>query len=219
MPLTPKDWNVVLLGFWNCAILTPSGIAKRLFRLDAGTPVAVFVAIDMPAPHKVNHSGVTVVAANNQLVVQPDRCDFQSLQKAMEIACRALEELPETPVVAAGINVKYTCEEPLDALQQVTRHDWLDARLSDKKYEITGRSLSRSLKLGDGQINLGITEDADGKYELYLNFHRASNSVSELRSWLNVPVADIEHHARQVLLECTQINVEGIENVAETSAD
>lgn len=219
MPFTPTDWNVVVLGFWNCAILTPSGIANRLFGLDAGTPVAVLVALDMLAPHKVKYDHVTVVAASDRLVVQPDQCDFQSLQKAKEIADRALDKLPETPVIAAGINIKYTCEEPSDTLQQVTRHELLDTSLSDKKYEIIGRSLSRSLKWGEGQINLTISEDADGKSEFNLNFHRTSSSVSDLRSWLSTSVTDIESQVRQVLLECIRINVENIENVAETSTD
>ncbi len=32
MPLTPVDWNVAIVGWWNRAIFTPQGIAQHLFR-------------------------------------------------------------------------------------------------------------------------------------------------------------------------------------------
>ena len=33
MPLEPYDWNVVVLGRWDRALLTSQGIASRLFQL------------------------------------------------------------------------------------------------------------------------------------------------------------------------------------------
>lgn len=208
MPIKPTDWNVLLLGFWNRAILTPSGIAKHLFELDEGTPVEVFVAIDMPAPHQVKRDGITVIAANNQLVIQPEKCNFQEMQKAKEIGCRALENLPKTPVIAAGINFKYSSIEPLDAFQQVTRQEVIDTRLSDMKYEIIGRSFSRSLKWNDGQINFSLTEDDHGKADLQFNFHRESNSATDLKSWINIPIADIQTQVNQLFTDCLQIKEE-----------
>ena len=38
MTVEALDWNVVVAGFWNPAILTPSGIARRLFGLPEETP-------------------------------------------------------------------------------------------------------------------------------------------------------------------------------------
>jgi hypothetical protein len=207
MPAKPSEWSVIVLGFWNRAILTPSGIAKHLFALDAGTPVEVFVAIDMPAPHQVKYEGVTVVATNKQLIIQPDKCDFDGLQKAKEIGCRALANLPLTPVIASGINLKYISFEPSDALQQIARKETLDNRLSDEKYEIVGRSFSRSVKWNDGQVNFSLTEDASGKTELQFNFHRESNLIADLRSWMQIPVNDIEAQVG-LLSDCLQINGE-----------
>ncbi len=43
---TPFDWNVVIIGSWNPAILTPQGITTRLLQLEAGTPVEVQVSLD-----------------------------------------------------------------------------------------------------------------------------------------------------------------------------
>ncbi len=217
MSLTPTDWNVVVLGFWNRAILTPSGIATRLFRLEEGTPVTVFVAIDAVATHQVKHDGITVVAGSDRLIVQPDQYDFRELQKAKEVADRALENLPETPVIAAGMNVKYTSPEPLDMLQQATRHEWLDRQLSDNNYEIVGRSLARSLKWNAGQINVSVTENSDGRFEVQLNFHRGSGNVADLRSWVSTPIAALEEQVKRVLFGCIQVKVESIEHAGTVS--
>ena len=43
MPLEPYDWNVVLLGHWNRAILTPQGISERLFQLLSETEIGIEV--------------------------------------------------------------------------------------------------------------------------------------------------------------------------------
>lgn len=217
MSITPTEWNVVVLGYWNRAILTPSGIATRLFGLDAGTPVAVFIALDTIAPHQVKHGGVTVIAGGDRLIVQPERCCFHDLQTAMKIAYRALDQLPETPLVAAGINIKYTSQEPVEALQQVTRQEWWDNQLSDSKFEIVGRSISRSLKRGDGQINLSVIEEADGKSEVQFNFHRGSSHVGDLKSWLTTPIDDIESEVNRVLFDCMQLKKQDIEYATATA--
>jgi len=217
MSLVPTDWSVVVLGYWNRAILTPSGIATRLFGLAPGTPVEVFIAIDAVAPHQVTHRGVKVVAGSDRLIVQPDKCDFQDLEKAKVIADRALENLPETPVVAAGINVKYDCRESLESLQQVTGQEWWDKQLSDSNYEIVGRSLSRSLKWRSGQINFTVSKEGDGKSEILLNFHCGSTIASELRAWLTTPVRDIESEVERVLFECLQLDREIIQDATATA--
>jgi hypothetical protein len=225
MSLIPTDWNVVVLGYWNRAILTPSGIATRLFGLDAGTPVEVLIAIDTVLPHQIKHDGITVVAGSDRLIVQPEQCDFAKLQRAKEIADRALDKLPETPVIAAGINIKYVCQEPLETLQRVTRNEWWDEQLSDNRYEIIGRSLSRTLKFNDGQINLSVTEESDGKFVTQFNFHRGSGNVSDLRycnasdlrSWLATPIDSIESAVRRIVCDCMQLNLEDIEHVTVTA--
>ena len=216
VPLTPKEWSAVVVGRWNRAILTPSGIAKRLFHLEEGTPVAVFVAIDALDPPQVKHEGFSVVAGWDRLIVQPETCDFEGLQKAMAIACRAMENLPETPVIAAGMNVKYNSSEALEALQQITRHEWWDAQLSDRRYEIAGRSLIRALKWSEGQINFSVAEEPTGAFLVQLNFHRESTSVDDLKKWVSTPISEINDQVKQVLFDCMQIKPEDIEHAPGT---
>lgn len=218
MPLTPTDWNVIVLAHWNRAILTPSGIAKRLFCLDQETPVEVFVAIDALAPPQVRHRGMTVVAWDDRLIVQPEVAGYGGLGEAMEISCRALEDLRETPVVAAGINVKYTCNEVLESLRRITRHTWWDDQLSDKDYEIVTRSLSRALKWRGGQINVSIVEGPDATVQIQLNFHRGSTDINDLIAWLTTNTTDLETQVNQILFESLELASEGMQ-YATTAAE
>jgi hypothetical protein len=213
MSLTPIEWNVVVVGAWNRAILTPSGIATRLFGLESGVPVDVYVAIDTVMPHQVKHDGITVIASRDKLIVQPEQCSFDKLQQAMQIASRAIEKLPETPVSAAGINVKYDLKESFVALQHLVHHDLCDEQLSSCGYEIIGRALVRSLKFGDGQINFSASEETEKRSTIQFNFHRGSDKGGDLKLWLATPVADIRSHVDEILHKCLQIRSEDFENV------
>jgi hypothetical protein len=63
------------------------------------------------------------------------------------------------------------------------------------------------VKWNDGQVNFSLTEDASGKTELQFNFHRESNLIADLRSWMQIPVNDIEAQVG-LLSDCLQINGE-----------
>ena len=210
MPLTAADSSVVVLGHWNRAILTPQGIARRLFGLDEKTPVEVRVAIDAPAPPQVVYEGTTVVVDSDKLVAQPEKGGFDGLDKAMEVARRAMEDLPVTPMRAAGINVKFRCEELNEPLEAILRNPAWDDPLSDKRYEILGREALRVLRWREGQINLSIKDNKDGTVQIQFNFHRGSTSREELTRWLSVPVADLKSQVDGILVDCIGITLEDI---------
>ena len=53
MNVQPSEWSVIILGAWNPAILTPGGIAQRIFKGACGEhPVDVQVPLDGLAPYK-----------------------------------------------------------------------------------------------------------------------------------------------------------------------
>ena len=155
MPLVPNDWNVVVIGHWNRAILSPAGIAKRLFGLPEGTPIEVMVPLEVVAPYHVRHKNITVIPSSDRLVVSPVQCTFENLVEAIGIIRKALEDLPRTPVFAVGINVRYISTTEVDVLQQSTASAW-DDKLSDKRLIIASRSIMRSVHWRDGTINITI---------------------------------------------------------------
>lgn len=215
MPLTPKDWSVVIVGRWNRAILTPSGIAQRLLGLEPETPIEVFIAIDALAPPQVKHDRMTVVAGWDRLIIQPEECCFPRLARAMEIGRAALQSLPETPLVAVGLNVKYSSDQPLEPLQAITRHVELDDRFSDRQFTIDERTISRSLDWNGGRIKIGVTEQRTGGLDIHFNFDRRSTQLAEHREWLSADIVVVEGLVRQILLECFQLGPGDVPNAAE----
>ncbi len=177
-------WNVVIVGAWNLAILTPDGIRKRLFKLPEGTPVDVEVSIDRPGPYRVKHGDLLVVPSSVMLEVIPLNLSRTGLEKASQLALTALEGLPETPVFAAGMNIrfKYT-DVPVELLDLVKSP--LDDVLSDHGFTIRGGAAKRSMTVEPGVVNLEITTSSQpNEGQITLNFHRDSTDVTHLREWL-----------------------------------
>ena len=70
MPLEPYDWNVVVLGHWNPAILTPQGISERLFQLPTETEIGIEVPMDAIGPFRVSLGDLAVMVTEAQLMVE-----------------------------------------------------------------------------------------------------------------------------------------------------
>ena len=208
--LTPSEWSVGVVGRWNRAILTPSGIARRLFKLDEGIPVEVLVPLDVVAPYQVKHQGLVVLAASDRLIVHPEEKTYHGLKSAMEVGHVAVDALPETPLAAVGININYACEESLHALRDITFHVPWDDRLSDAGYEVHARELSRSIVWREGTINFSVSEVDGSRYDLRFNFDRKSTSVEEHKAWLQTSTDDMEKEVSKILLDCVGLTKEEI---------
>jgi hypothetical protein len=208
MAITPYDWSVVIVGRWNPAILTPSGIARRLFKLDSETPVEVSVPLDTVAPPLVKYERMTVVAGGDRLIIKPDDYDYQQLASAMELGVRAVQALPETPLAAVGINVKFSADQQLESLQVVTSKAKFDNRLSDKNFVISGRSLTRTLDWKGGRLNLTIGQEQDKPFEVQFNFELRSSDSGRHIDWLSIDVNEIEGDVKRILFECIPIEEE-----------
>lgn len=193
----PIEWNVVLVGAWNRAILTPGGIATRLFKLPDGDPVEVLVPIEGLEPPKVSHDGLTVVASSSRLIVEVKTPGFDSIEKARTIACSALSSLPDTPVTAAGFNIRYRGPSEDTSFPEITRSQI--AIFSDCGYEISSNGLLLQLKFGQGVINVKGVIDADGMLILELNFHKDSKQASELIEWLSTDTDVIRSEVERLI--------------------
>jgi len=186
MTIEPFDWNVVVVGYWNPAILTPSGIARRLFELDEGTPIAVEVPMDGLAPHRVRHDGIIVTAEPGRLALTVEVPTLTNLERARQIAIRAMDKLPETPLTAAGFNIRLKIDDPPEQLLKATTAD-ADKLLSDASFRIKTMSIRRSIEHGHGLLNLEIRQGNSADTKIEFNFHRQSSALSELREWLETP--------------------------------
>lgn len=187
----PFDWNVVVVGAWNLAILTPNGVAQRILRLESGTPVEVQVPLDQRAPIRVLHSGLIVTPADGLLVISPARSSAAELERAATAAIHGLESLPETPFVAAGVNLRYrftTLPERMVAMLESP----IDDSLADASFVIAGSSLKRDLGWSEGTLNLDLHAERDSSGHILFNFHRQSPVKAELVAWLGMVESMVE---------------------------
>lgn len=203
MTLERYDWNVVVIGSWNRAIFTPSWIAKNLFKLPEGSGIEIAVPMDLCGAPLVKAGGVTIKTEEHRLTVGTRASDYEALADAMRMARLAMEELPRTPLMAAGFNIRFRSSATCETLINLTGSP-IDESLSDAQYEIVSRGLTRRIRLrpeplSKGVLNVSIADDDGEASRIELNFHRDSKDVGELSEWLTVDKSVLESQVDEFL--------------------
>ncbi len=186
------DWNVLVVGAWNRAILTPEWISKEILT-TGGEPVNIEVVLNNPQvpPIRVRYDDLIVVVPGH-LEIVTTKCDAATLDKARECALKAIAALPRTPLVAAGFNVRYRWDELPDELPAAVKCD-VDRCLVDAGKTTVTRQVQRIVEFGDGQLNIEIrtpAKEGNAAAEILFNFHRASKDHGDLESWLRTPIQE-----------------------------
>lgn len=203
----PSDWNVVVVGSWNLAIFTPSWIAETLYQVGPDTPVNVQVAFDRAAPMQVTYQDLTVAPGDSRLAIVPHRPEASAIARAADVAARALEALPVTPVRAAGVNFRYLFPRVPEELQAVLRTS-LDDELAELDHKVRGRGLRRALGWNGGVLNVAVDEDEQLAARVGLNFDRQSADRSQLREWLG-QCSEMAAETEKILKDVLKITTEG----------
>lgn len=206
MPGRLSEWNVVVLGSWNVAILTPKGIARRLLQLEDVTPIQVSIAVDSALPPRVIHNDSNIEVSNSRILISSNDATAANLAASSNIAVRALSSLPETPVTAAGVNLIYTfASSPIELADLVTSS--CDDLLTDAGYRWVSRLMRRTISLEPGIINIDICDNADLTSYVSLNFHCENHDPEILKSWLN-RIDEMLSKARHLLTEVFRLHME-----------
>lgn len=209
MNIEASDWSVVIAGYWNQAILTPAGIAYRLFKKPKENPVQVEIPLDGIAPYRVRDGSIIVMAQPKRLHIITDPPNYENLQRALQIASIALTELPETPVIAAGFNILYRIDDMPEIILRYISSE-IDEALSDEAYQITTRVLKRSITWLQGKLNLEIKYDEDGLGVISLNFERQSDEIKDLVEWVNTPIEEIRNTTHLILKKVLMLSTEEV---------
>lgn len=182
--MQPDNWNIVVAGEWNRAIITPAWTAKTVFGLESGSTIEALVPLDGFAPYQLRHNGITLIPARGQLLFQLDKPELDFLKRGLDAARNAINDLPRTPLAACGINLRYSSSEPssqlLDAMKCKT-----EKLFSDAGYKVFTRRRSDTLVFEKGCINVIADIPTDGPVGLTLNFERKTTVTQEIVEWLN----------------------------------
>jgi hypothetical protein len=213
MPLEPGDWNVVIVGRWNQAILTPQGIASRLLHLPPETEIGIEVPMDAIGPFRVSHGDLVIMVDSVQLIVEARENNFPSLQRALRIGHRAMQSLPETPVFAAGFNIRCqgSGEDKLLApLIEATELRW-DQQFLQAGYPISRRDITWVADWQDSKISVNLVRDQhDCGLRLGLNFERAG-SRDEMMAWVARPIEEVRVQVRRIFTVVLNLQMEAAE--------
>lgn len=201
MDFEPYNWNAMIRGAWNRAILTPSWISEKLFGLTEGTQIEVMVPINMLGPSRVKHEGFSVTVGEGFLELCTDTLTFEALHKMNEFGIKVLNELPKTPVTAIGFNIRYKLDdlntEFADLFDSAFDNSLVTANYSFQNRQIIKGCVSNDAALNEGIINVNIST-GDNIHNIEFNFHRDSKDYKELIKWLQTPAEKIESEVEQI---------------------
>lgn len=207
MQIEPYEWNVVLLGNWNRAILTPNGIAKRLFKLEEGTALKVEVPIDGLEPPKVIHDNCAVQVSGSRLIINTRVANTEQLETARNTGINALVSLPETPMTAVGFNLRYKVNDPPPELYAQMECP-LDTAISDAGFVIIEGMVKRSIEYNNGLINIEILSPTTDHFTVLINYHLESRIIEDLKTWLRVDKVDIQTEAKKLMEDVLGLTAE-----------
>lgn len=182
MRLEPCGWNIVVIGDWNIAILTPDGVRRHLFHADANVQLNIELQIDRPGPFRLTHAGIMVTPSPTKLEVGPVTANVEQMAICADIATRALNHLPLTPISAVGVNFRYKIR-PLPPATLELLDCTLDTELA-ADFEVQGGLTVRMLRYKDGLINVEVSTAEPEGPNILVNFHRVSSDGPTYTAWL-----------------------------------
>jgi len=155
--------------------------------------------LDGMDPYRVRdrERGVVAMAYENVIEIETESASYQALEKALKVGVRALELLPDTPLEAAGFNIKFQTAELSDALIQLMESD-VDQVISDLHHTIAKRSLTRSFDFDKGGIEMSVSMEGSGA-RVTFNFHRHSDICAELTEWLRMSVNRVRKEVKNIV--------------------
>mgnify|MGYP005857407255 CR=1 FL=1 len=184
MLLEPYNWSVVILGAWNRAILTPRGTKEILFPDAELKDIEIAIPVDSAGPCRVTIHGVTVMAHGGRLAIETRENRLSALHEARQLGAKALEELPRTPVTAAGFNIKVKTDKLKNTYK--TLLEAFPTPELESESVVKERLAKQSLCFREGFLNVLVREVLNQEYYIELNFHCDSKDPLALRSWLDI---------------------------------
>jgi hypothetical protein len=163
----PETWTVVVAGAWNTRLFSPEWVGKHLL---ADQPMSIEVPFAGPVSHlKLTAGGVVLIPTEDRLVVGVQEATLAAMQKAEDVARKAVVLLAHTPTAAVGINFGFEDQSPSAGLTEIFRMS--DAkRLSGFGCAVKQTSISRRIEI-DGRA-LNITHAlVDTGVQIHVNFH------------------------------------------------
>ena len=180
-----QNSNLVIIGAWNPAIITPVWLRQQFPDLFPGGQYQAEFITGPAVSVRFTINDVLIDASNGRLVMSSRIDDLARLESLPRLAIAIAERLPHTPVAAVGFNFAFEATER--AALAVDR--FLDERSQDRFYaelgltSRIGRQVTHSFALPHSTLNLTY-ECKPEKTMLTFNFHNSVTNVQQVRDAL-----------------------------------
>jgi hypothetical protein len=154
MELIPHNWNVIVVGLWNKAILVPNFVSENIFGNLTGATFNVQIPVNLIGPPRIKNGDFVFIPDNQQIIIEIENCTIENLLKAMDYAKKSIEVLPLTPFFASGFNINYEIRDINTTVLSNIMNSKIDNILSHQDYNIIDKKIVRTLSFNGGQINI-----------------------------------------------------------------
>lgn len=191
-----EEWNHVLVGQWNLAILNPDWLNANVFQ---NTQIGIELLFGLIQPQMKYVSGtVSMVTRADQVIIAVLEPTKEALSTAETVAVRLLESLPVTPVSAIGTNFGYVATDVDPKLAQVFSTSDRD-QLSEAGYEISSTSLVRTFTVLDRTLNFRLSQMQDGSVRFNFNYHRDVSGAPAGADAFREKTEELRAHSQNLL--------------------
>ena len=181
MKIIKDTANIVVLGAWNKAILTPEWVKKNIF------PEITNLQVNVPAPHIMDQASYQYNTPDLLFNINGQRFEFRtnsSYEKTVKYTRDILRKLIFTPVTSVGINVAFSeiIENIPDSLKKrLVAEDDIENKINAET--LISSSLSKSIQIETNhKLNITILNTSN-QYIFDFNF---DYNVSDIENVLNI---------------------------------
>ncbi|MCK9412116.1 MAG: hypothetical protein M0Q53_07425 [Prolixibacteraceae bacterium] len=162
--MQPVQVSTVIVGSWNPRIFTPKWIKINLFGLNDGEEIQGMVNFE-EMDFGFHYHGINLFPKANLVEVTFDGYDMNKAELASSIINKILELLPQTPIKALGVNIRYVLnkQDPNIFIQTIN-----NISCSFGEFELN--QIKQSQNQENYQINI-ISDILKDNIQSNFNFH------------------------------------------------
>lgn len=106
LSMNPIQISTILIGNWNPRIFTPSWIKTNLFNLSKETEIEGLVNFD-DLDFAFKYNDIVIIPKFSSVEISFEKYEYNISILAANIVLKILELLPQTPIKAMGVNIRY----------------------------------------------------------------------------------------------------------------
>jgi len=166
--------SIIILGSWNPRIFTPAWIKTNLLGLKETAELQGLINFN-DLDFAFRHDGITLVPKYSSVEITVDNFDEKSGCRAAEILIKMLELLPQTPIKAMGVNIRFEIGKK-EKLGLINVLNGINGNYGDFKLN----QVRQSLKKEKYFLNI-VSDISDKNYIVNFNFHYTNITAFDLQ--------------------------------------